>query len=1279
MEKQKSYELKKSKINITKNISLNILLKIIIFLCIFEKYKTISSFIYPKAIQLINENIFIIHKDGIDIYDSSLSKIIKSIIIFREDDKIKSHEIYNKITIAKYNESNFEYIFTIINNKIYIFNSDGGIVYNTDNKMSILNGDNYSLIPIKKIDNKFYYMIGFINKNNYIQLLLFEYDNKTHKNELSYNNNAFNYTVINKKSFLIKNNLLTCQLIKKSSKNDVIVCFYFINSFNKVLTNSFIIRDNSTINIENTNNKINLPNDANEIKIINSLINYDNSKIFIYFLDSFEKEYIFTYFVNSNSFSEYIELMQNCKFTYSGIQFNYVRDTEQYLLSCVNDKKYINLVIFNKNFEYLSKYNINNVEYKLGYSIVYSLNRNIYIIISDKSQELNNFYQILNEKQWNFNKFESFKEIKMRKMQEIINCGNLEKCKTCDSESISKKLCLKCNNENNYYQINPSYIDQDNPTTDKYIDCFNNITKPSNFYLNNNTGYYEPCYLSCATCDFGGDGNQNNCTSCAMDYMFEPIENTTNCVASCKNFYYYTSYGQYKCSSNPQCPEENNLLIRVRKKCIDSCLKDKDFKYQYNGECLSKCPNDTKSDENYICKIMKYELCSQSTTQFDLYDFLKEGGVEKIAKTYAKEFSYTNKHISLFKNDVYSIMLYKSSDCITELKLSMPEINFGSCYFKVKENYKIEGSLLVAIIDKISSKKSNPITSYSFYNPNTGEKLDSETACKEQIIEVKENIKSLLNDTVQDMNSILFLTEQNIDVFNKTSGFYTDICYHYESPCDKDVALRDRLLIYYPNITLCDYGCSNAGVNLTSMTAICQCKYKEMTDEEGLEETNLYQSAVNEVFNILNQINIAVMACYQDLFTYKYFIACTGGLIILFLILIQIVSCIVYYSMSFFLMKKYIFNITENYLLYLNKSPMYKPHFNKLNEEEKKSQKENCPPKKNQHTGDININIFKIHNNKKQIFKIKGEEAKKNIIKTIEGSEDKNNSKIVLCNKKLFQKKKRTKSNSNITNIKLEKSSISLKSNEKSNSLTNTSNANKELTFFDTYLTTHLNDMLFNDALIKDNRLFFDYFWDKLKKKQTILELFLIDNPIKPKTLKILLLIIDIEVCFVINGMFINEEYVSKLFHSTKEEKFMSFLSRSINRIIYTIISSILVSYIVGCFFVEEKRLKSIFKYEKNNPNLIKYDISLVIREIKWRYNLFILLTFIGSIFSWYYISCFNNIYPHMKIEWIKSNVFIILLVHLISVIVTLIETLLRFVSFEIKSEKIYKASLWLA
>ena len=1262
-----------------KNIFLIFIFKVLIVLSMLRQYNFSSSFLYSNAMTLLNKNIFIIHKSGVDIYDSSLTKKIKNIITFSNDEIKGNNDIYAKNIISKNDEKTFEYITCIINDKIYIFNSEGEKLYNSENKISLLKENNYILIPIKIINNNYYYMIGYINENkNNIQILFFKFEINSFQNILLYDKPMFNYNV-NDNIFNIKYKLLTCQLMKNSSNKEKIFCFYNIQNF---LDYTYFEIDNYEFSIINPKkNKIELPKDLSEIESINSVKNIDNSKMFIFLNSISGKGYIFSYSINSNTFSKNIEFISNCN-TAFGTKFSFFREINQFLFTCLNENNnLLNIVIFNNNFEYLNNYSIKYFNYNYGYSIVYSYLKKNYIIISDKQYQEINFILDKNSEQESIiaDKIGPNKNIKLRKTEETNNCGNLKKCLTCSEESLAKNLCIKCSN--GYYPINSNYFHSQS-NAHSYVDCYELDKIPKNYYFDNNTNSYEPCYYTCSSCKFGGDGNVNNCTKCAKDYTEEP-ENpgSTNCVVSCKNFYYYTSYGQYKCSSNPQCPEEKNLLIREKKKCVDSCKDDGDkYKYQYSGECLEQCPPDT-TDENFICKVKSKEVCSKSFSQFDLYDFLKEGGVEKIAKTYAKEFSYTDKHISLFKNEVYSIMLYKSSECIIELQLSMPEIDFGSCYIKVQEKYDIHDSLLVAIIDKTSSKKSNPITSYSFYHPITGEKLDSESACKEEVIVVKENIKSLLNDSVQDMNSIIFLTEQNIDVFNKSSGFYRDLCYHYESPCDKDVALRDRLLIYYPNITLCDSGCNNAGVNLTSMTAICECKYKEMTDDDEDDNSNLYQSAVNEVFNIFNQINIEVMACYKDLFDYDYFISCTGGLIILCLIFVQFINCIIYYFISFFSIQKYMYNMTENYLLYLNKSPMYKPYLNKLNDEEKKSQKENCPPKKNNRSGDVNINIFNFHSNKNQNVKIKKIDNIKKKIKTQEGLEDKNNSKLALYNKNLYKKKKEKEKSNSSVKVKLEKSKslLSLK-NEKSNtnSLVNTSNVPKNLSFFDNYLSTHLNDMLFNDALLKDKRLFFEYFCDKLKKKQVILELFLVDDPIKPKTLKLLLLILDLEVCFVINGMFINEDYISKLFHSTKEENFISFLPRSINRSFYTIIASIIISYIVGCFFVQERRLKSIFKYERNNVYAIKYEVCLVMKEMKWRYNIFILLTAVISAFSWYYISCFNNVYPHMKIEWIKSSIFIILLVHILSILVTLAETLLRFISFEIKSEKMYKASLWL-
>ena len=46
-------------------------------------------------------------------------------------------------------------------------------------------------------------------------------------------------------------------------------------------------------------------------------------------------------------------------------------------------------------------------------------------------------------------------------------------------------------------------------------------------------------------------------------------------------------------------------------------------------------------------------------------------------------------------------MLYKDANCITELGLPMPQIDFGSCYKKVQEQSHLEyKDLIVGIVEK---------------------------------------------------------------------------------------------------------------------------------------------------------------------------------------------------------------------------------------------------------------------------------------------------------------------------------------------------------------------------------------------------------------------------------------------------------------------------------------------------------------------------------------------------------------------------------------------------
>ena len=228
------------------------------------------------------------------------------------------------------------------------------------------------------------------------------------------------------------------------------------------------------------------------------------------------------------------------------------------------------------------------------------------------------------------------------------------------------------------------------------------------------------------------------------------------------------------------------------------------------------------------------------------------------------------------------------------------------------------------------------------------------------------------------------------------------------------------------------------------------------------------------------------------------------------------------------------------------------------------------------------------------------------------------------------------------------------------------------------YLSTDIDDMDYDDAIKKDNREFCTYFKERLKASQIILNTFCYYEPLKPRPIKILLFILQIDLYLFVNGLFFNEEYVSQVFH-LKNETFYDYFQRFIRNFFYAALVSVIVGYIIECFFIDEKKIKGILKREKDNLLILKYEIVQITKDIKKRYLCFILISFVITIFTWYYISCFNNVYPHMKKEWIVFSVLIIISMQILSILVCLLETILRFISFRCKSEKIYKLSLLLA
>ena len=56
-----------------------------------------------------------------------------------------------------------------------------------------------------------------------------------------------------------------------------------------------------------------------------------------------------------------------------------------------------------------------------------------------------------------------------------------------------------------------------------------------------------------------------------------------------------------------------------------------------------------------------------------------------MASKYSQEFDYTDNHVSLLRNELYSVIIYKNKECINELSLENSTVDFSECIKKLNK------------------------------------------------------------------------------------------------------------------------------------------------------------------------------------------------------------------------------------------------------------------------------------------------------------------------------------------------------------------------------------------------------------------------------------------------------------------------------------------------------------------------------------------------------------------------------------------------------------------
>ena len=820
--------------------------------------------------------------------------------------------------------------------------------------------------------------------------------------------------------------------------------------------------------------------------------------------------------------------------------------------------------------------------------------------------------------------------------ENCLPCEN-QRCEICTKESNNKALCTKCKSE--YKTVNITTI---NP---EFFHCYEEKEISDKFFYDEDKDVYKPCYRKCKRCNKEGNDDANNCLECNNGYMFRPLDNPkNNCISKNLNIY-LDAYGNIKNLKNSQCPEDalykiiNNKTKEYKVLCIYDCKESIDHLYLYNGICMESCPPNTKN-VSFVCQVNDPNQCSFGENEIHLEGNDDMKVVETLAKSYTSEFRYTSNYISRHYNKNFSIIIYKNASCIKAQSLMMPTIDFQNCSKLIKKIYNVT-ELVAAVADR--KLKANPTSFYGFYHPISGIKLDAERLCNNSEVKIKENLLVLLEESDKYYSLQILLTQQGINIFDENNKFYSDICFEYDNPLSRDIPLKDRQKYAFPNAKLCDDGCQFEGMDYIEMTATCNCKFREIR-QSNLEP--IIEDIFGDAFELISASNLEVLRCYKNFFNNLG--KSIGGIIIIILIVADITFSVLFILYELTKLKRYILTLTDNYLLYLKQTSKTKA---------------NNPPKKfSEDTNYTDLKLLNMRNSQKKDILIDKSSKNNSLLNSKEQIvifKNRENKNDLIQETKSKIKKKKYKKKKKVVEIPTAKDNFEAK--------------NKK--FFEEYLESSVDDLEYDDAIGVDDRSFMEMFCDILKEKQLIMNIFFANDPLKTRFIRYIFFILDICLYLIVNGFFFGEEYLSMLFNLEEEDNFFSFFPRSIDKLIYTTIVTMVIAYITDFFFIEEKKIIGMFKREKENKKIIKQYIVLFIKDLQNRYISFIIMVFVILIFSFYYLVCFNRVYPKTQFEWLKSSIVIMIIIQIISVLKCLFEASIRTLSFRVKNERLYKLS----
>ena len=428
------------------------------------------------------------------------------------------------------------------------------------------------------------------------------------------------------------------------------------------------------------------------------------------------------------------------------------------------------------------------------------------------------------------------------------------------------------------------------------------------------------------------------------------------------------------------------------------------------------------------------------------------------------------------------------------------------------------------------------------------------------------------------------INEDEIFKYDTNGDYYNDKCFPYsENGIDK--IMYDRKEEFNNNnMSLCEKNCNFNGYNSTNKRVDCECYIKESL-VPFYNVTINSDSLINKLKNIKNLINIEIFKCFKSLFSIKGLLKNIGSYIFLFFILSTSILIFVFYLKDYKKFKKKISKLPDKMF---NQEIKDK---NKITSETKIKNKKN---KSKAHGNNLKMNKLNNHikKNKEKAEKLDKSDQNKLV-------ED----KIFVLSKRSKKLVSRLKTKSNFKEI------VNIKKTE-----------------------SELNSLDYNDALLHDNRTFFQYYCSLMKENQLFMFTFIRKNDYNSRVIKICLFINDIALSFTVNALFFNDSTMHKIYIDEGKYNFLY----QIPQILFSSMISIVINNLLIFVSLTEKdalKIKSQIYYF----SAIKLRNELL--KFVWiKFMIFHILNTLFMIFFWIYISLFCLVYHNTQIQLITDT-----------------------------------------